>query len=177
MVEFDTTDWREGVMNMLKGYTTTIPGSVVRELKSGIMLHYLDSEDQWDASHKASELADQINEICEHLKVRATPFEKGLYISPTVVNKALAMNVIEGDLFKKTHPNTPDFVFAVGDSYEDECVFKWAHGLRGRVKDDKVITVMVGKRSTAASCALTQGTDAVVLALEKLVMSEAAKAA
>ena len=141
------------------------------------MFHYYDTEDQQDAVNKAGELSNQINEMCENLKVNATPIEKGLYIHPSIINKRQPMEAIESDLFKAEGVKNPDFVFVVGDSWEDECVFKWAHGLRGRVDDKKVTTCVVGKRSTVASTALTQGTEAVVQALEKLVFSSASNAA
>lgn len=177
MTEFETETWHAGIMTILKHYQTAIPRSTVRVLKSGIMFHYYDTEDQHDAASKAGELANQINEMCENLKVNATPFEKGLFIHPSVISKRQPMEAIESDLFKKSGAKHPDFVFVVGDSWEDECVFKWAHSLRGRVDDKKVLTCVVGKRSTAASTVLTQGTEAVVQALEKLVFSSAAKAA
>jgi len=177
MVDFETSTWHEGIMNILKHYQTAIPRSTVRVLKSGIMFHYYDAEDQKDAMNKAGELSNQINEMCENLKVNATPFEKGLYIHPSIINKRRPLEAIEGDLFKKSGAKDPDFVFAVGDSWEDECVFKWAHKLRGRVDDKKVLTCVVGKRSTVASTALTQGTEAVVQALEKLVFSSVTKGA
>ncbi|KAK5943436.1 Trehalose-6-P synthase/phosphatase complex subunit [Knufia obscura] len=176
MVEFDTKEWHAGVMNILKHYQTAIPRSTVRVLKSGIMFHYYDAEDQHDAVSKAGELSNQINEMCENLKVNATPFEKGLYIHPSIINKRQPMEAIESDLLKKSGAKNPDFVLVIGDSWEDECVFKWAHSLKGRVDDKNVLTCVVGKRSTVARSALTQGTEAVVQALEKLVLSSATKA-
>jgi len=177
MTEIDTKEWREGIMSMLKAAETAIPGSVTRELKSGIMFHYVDAEDQNDAFEKAGELANQINEMCEQLGVSAVPFDKGLYIHPSKVNKGLPMKVIEAEHFKKAGANKPDFIFAIGDSNDDEAVFKWAHQLKDRVDEDRIFTCAVGNRSTTAKTALTQGTGAVVLTFEKLALHDVEQAA
>ena len=51
----------------------------------------------------------------------------------------------------------PDFLFVVGDSREDEVVFRWAN----KLGTDKVIrdvhTISLGSRNTEAVSTLTQG--------------------
>ena len=168
LARVDTSSWRKGVMDVLTHYTTAIPGAYIREIKSGIIFSYFDAPDQPDADKKAGDLANQINEMCENLDVSATPIEKGLYVSPVDINKALAANAIEKDLFTKQSDRIPGFLFVVGDSYEDECLFDWAHTLRDRFDRLHVTTTMIGNRSTAASCAITQGPSGLVSALEKL---------
>ncbi|KAK5076040.1 Trehalose-6-P synthase/phosphatase complex subunit [Lithohypha guttulata] len=177
LVKLDISPWRKGVMDILGHYTTSIPGSSIKEIRSGIIFSYADAADHQDASHKAGELANQINEMCENLGVSATPTEKGLYIAPNHIDKRLACKAIEKEFYKKGGSGEPDFILVFGDSYEDECVFEWAHGIQDRNENIKVNTTVVGKRSTLARSAITQGPSGVLAALEKLAMVKDSKAA
>lgn len=178
-VDFDLSPWKGGILDMLKHYEASIPGSLVQELKSGIMLHYYDAEDSQYAHNKAGEIANQINEMCSGQGVAAIPVEKCLLISPSDINKATAAKAIQADLFQESQKTCPDFVFVIGDSNEDECVFSWAQELPDHVKitGDRITTCVVGRRSTNASYGIMTGTNGVVSKLEKLVVSEGVKAA
>lgn len=177
LVKLDISAWRKGVMDILGHYTTSIPGAHIREIRSGIIFSYADAPDQADAGHKAGELANQINEMCENLGVSATPTGQGLYVAPNNVDKKLATNAIEKDMYKKGS-GIPDFLMVIGDSYEDEVVFEWAHGLQKQEEDRiKAVTTVVGKRSTAARSVITQGPSGVVSALEKLAAVKDPKSA
>lgn len=173
--EFDSSSWKAGVMDMLKHYKSSVPGSLIDELKSGIVLHYYDAEDPTDAQNKAGEIANQINEMCSSQGVTATPFEKGLLITPSEINKATAAQLIQKDYLKKN--SIQDFVLVVGDSNEDECVFIWAHKLPNHVAIDKeqITTCVVGRRSSKASSAIVSGIESVAQKLVKLTVSEGSR--
>lgn len=178
LAQFDLSLWKTGVMDMLKHYEVSVPGSLVQELKSGIMLHYYDATDSQDAHNKAGEIANQINEMCSGQGVTAIPVERGLLISPCEINKAMAAKAIQTDLFNKQA--SPDFVFVIGDSNEDECVFTWAQELpsHARINKDQVITCVVGRRNTTAAFAIVAGgSNGVASKLEKLIVSDGVKAA
>lgn len=173
-VHFELGSWKGGVMDMLRHYESSVPGSLVQELKSGIVLHYYDAEDAQDAHNKAGEIANQINEMCFGQGVTATPIEKGLLITPSTINKAMAARSIQAEMFKV---RSADFVLVIGDSNEDECVFTWARELPDHVaiEKDRITTCVVGRRSSTASFAIASGNNGVVLKLEKLMVSGGVK--
>ena len=173
---FDTESWKRGVMSYLESAQRNIPGSFIRQLDSGIIFHYDDAEDESNAMEQAGALANTVNEASDESEVSAVPFNKGLYIHPTKIDRGLEMKTIEAQHIKPDDQRI-DFLFAVGNSNEDEPVFRWSQTLDMFVDESKVFTCAVGHRNTAAKTAIQQGVNAVLLTLEKLAAHEIPQAA
>ena len=151
--------WKPGVRNILQYYLDRIEGSKIEERHCSLIFDFTDAEDAQGALKLAGECANHINDTSLKQNVHVVPVESSLIFSHASVNKASATSVISENLQKLNDDKgtpLPDFLFVVGDSREDEYVFKWANKLEKKVVRD-VVTVTLGGRATEASATLTQG--------------------
>lgn len=154
-----SSEWKDGVRNILEYYRERVEGSKVEELHCSLIFDFTGAEDAAAAQKQAGECANHINDSCQKLHVHAVPNDGKLVISNSDVNKASATTLISDGLKKlrddKGKP-MPDFLMVIGDGREDEYVFNWAHKLENKGIRD-VVTVTLGSRNTEASATLTQG--------------------
>lgn len=163
--------WKDGVWSMLTYFQERMPGSQVVDIHSGLLYFYHDVSDQEQAFREAGECANLINDACQGQKVAAIPIEHGICVQNSATNKASATQKVLERMVRRNM--MPDFIFVVGDSREDEYVFKWAHNAKESQGIKDVVTVSVGQRNTEATCALSQGPTAALSTLEKLARTSA----
>lgn len=154
-----TNVWKPGVRNILKYYQERIEGSKIEERHCSMIFDYSKAEDPQGAFKQVGECANHLNDASHNQSINAVPTDRTLVISHADVNKSTATSLITQKLENARDEQgtpMPDFLFVVGDSREDEHVFKWAHKLEKKVIRD-VVTVTLAGRNTEASATLTQG--------------------
>ena len=148
-------EWKESVKQILAYYSERIHGSTVEERHCSVVFDYSNAEDAQAAQKQAGECAIHINESCQNHNIHAIPVDGTLVISHDTVNKATAAaEVLKGIMAQGEA--VPNFLFAVGDTREDEPVFKWANTLHGKTVQE-VVSVTLAQKNTDATHTLTQG--------------------
>ena len=150
-----TDAWKEGVFQILQYYHERIEGSWIEQRHCSLALHHGPAEDQNNATRLASQCASHINDACANQGVHGVLITGSLVVEPVDVTKASAAELAWRSCLDKKQ--RPDFVLTVGDSREDEPVFKWANKLEASNAVDCAMTVTLGARSTEAKATLTQG--------------------
>lgn len=154
-----TNSWMEGVRQVLDYYHERAEGTWIEQRHCSFVFHHGSAEDPAAAARLASECAGHINDACHG--VHATPTDGALVVEPADVNKASATELVWQTSLGKGREggrsDRPDFLLVVGDSREDEPVFRWANKLEASKAVDYAMTVTLGSRSTEAKATLTQG--------------------
>lgn len=156
-----TKAWKAGASNILSYFRERTEGSWIEERHCSLVFHYASAEDPAVAARQASECADHINDACAGQRVHAIPVDGALVVENREPNKATAAEVVWRYCLERGRRNgydgRPDFLLVIGDSREDEVVFRWANKLAKAKAVESVTTVTLGSRSTEAMATLTQG--------------------
>ncbi|OJK05361.1 hypothetical protein ASPACDRAFT_74855 [Aspergillus aculeatus ATCC 16872] len=156
-----TDAWKTAVLQILDYYQERTEGSWIEQRHCSLVFHYGSAEDQVAAARLASECAGHINDACANQGVHAIPVEGALVVEPMGTNKASATELVWRSCLKQSQQDQsvvrPDFLLAIGDSRDDEPVFRWANKLESAQAINHVVTVTLGSRSTEARATLTQG--------------------
>ncbi|KAL1998164.1 hypothetical protein VTN02DRAFT_6739 [Thermoascus thermophilus] len=188
-----TREWKQGASSILGYFRERTEGSWIEERHCSLVFHYAAAEDPAVAARQASECADHINDACASQRVHAVPVEGALVVETREPNKATAAELVwryclrgkrygpngsqNGDANGQKGPESlPDFLLVIGDSREDEVVFRWANKLGQARAVENVMTVTLGSQSTAAMATLTQGVTGVLSCLQRLAASSSAAA-
>ncbi|KAJ9223343.1 CAZyme family GT20 [Paecilomyces variotii] len=167
--------WKAGVSSILDYFHARTEGSWIEERHCSLVFHYGSADDQASAARQASECADHINDACESQHVHAVPVDGALVVETVETNKASAAEMIWRYCLERGKRDgqdyRPDFLLVIGDSREDEVVFRWANKLAGAKAIPHVMTVTLGSRSTEAMATLTQGVTGVLSCLQRLAAS------
>lgn len=154
-----TDAWMEGVRNVLDYFRDRVEGSWVEQRHCSLVFHHGSAEDPAVAARLAAECSGHINDACHG--VHSTPTDGALVVEPADVNKASAAEWVWQTCLDRSQKDgksdRPDFLFVVGDSREDEPVFRWANKLEASKAIDYAMTVTLGSRSTEAKATLAQG--------------------
>ncbi|KAI9924138.1 hypothetical protein ASPWEDRAFT_38465 [Aspergillus wentii DTO 134E9] len=169
-----TDAWKDGVSHILEYFQQRAEGSWVEQRHCSLMFHYGSAEDRGAAARLASECAGHINDACANQGIHALLIEGALVVEPVDTNKASAAELVWRYCLERSQKEEelapPDFLLVIGDSRDDEPVFRWANKLQGAEAVDYSMTVTLGSRSTEAKATVTQGVTSVLSCLEKLVV-------
>lgn len=164
-----TDAWKTAVNQILEYYQQRAEGSWTEQRHCSLVFHYDAAEDRPAAARLASECADHINDACANQGVHALLVDGVLVVEAKNTNKASAAEVAWRSCLNQTGGDgRPDFLLAIGDSRDDEPVFRWANKLECAHAVSYAMTVTLGSRSTEARATLTQGVAGVLTSLEKL---------
>lgn len=170
-----TRAWKQGASSILSYFRERTEGSWIEERHCSLVFHYASAEDPAVAARQASECADHINDACASQRVHAIPVEGALIVETRETNKATAAELVwryclrgkkyvqngengqNGQNGQNSQESRPDFLLVIGDSREDEVVFRWANKLGKARAVENVMTVTLGSQSTEAMATLTQG--------------------
>ena len=154
-------DWKKSVSQILAYFKERSEGTWVEERHCSFVFHYDSAEDPPTAVRLAAECADHINDACANQGVHAVPVEGALVVEASSTNKASAAELVWRwcleDSKKHEELEKPDFLLVIGDSREDEPVFRWANKLQKAKAVEFAMSVTLGSRSTEAKATLTQG--------------------
>lgn len=153
-----TDAWKTAVNQILEYYQQRAEGSWTEQRHCSLVFHYDAAEDRPAAARLASECADHINDACANQGVHALLVDGVLVVEAKNTNKASAAEVAWRSCLNQTGgAGRPDFLLAIGDSRDDEPVFRWANKLECAHAVSYAMTVTLGSRSTEARATLTQG--------------------
>jgi trehalose 6-phosphate synthase/phosphatase len=128
------TDWKKLIYPFLERYIDLLPGSFIEEKDFSLVWHYRRSDPE-QSSVKAKELLDDLVNVTGNLDVQVIQGSKIIEIRNNGVNKGTLVS----DIINR---NRYDFIFAAGDDWTDEDMF--------RVLPDKSCTIKIGMSSTRA---------------------------
>ncbi|KAI7905428.1 glycosyltransferase family 20-domain-containing protein [Cokeromyces recurvatus] len=158
---YDNVDfsWKPTIKEIFQYYTERTPGAYMETKDTSIVWHYRNAECfdsqyiSWQAAECQNHIADSVNKnFAVHVVAGNTTIE----VIPHDINKSSIANRI----LQETHP---DFILAIGDDRSDEDMFQFL----GKQKQLKVITCIVGKRSTEAGYYISN-VDSVLTTLNEL---------
>ncbi|KAL3463784.1 glycosyltransferase family 20-domain-containing protein [Aspergillus heterothallicus] len=174
--QVQTDAWKMAVEQILKYYKDRAEGSWIEQRHCSLVFHYEAAEDRPAACRLASECADHINDACANQGVHAILVDGVLVVEATSTNKSSAAELAWRSCLKQTDGGgRPDLLLAIGDSRDDEPVFRWANKLESAHAVSYAMTVTLGSRSTEARATLTQGVAGVLTCLERLAKTTAGR--
>lgn len=153
--ESEMMKWKTELGKILGYYQERLPGSLIEERDCSMEFNFASVEDKKVVDRQVGECLNQINSICDDMRLRA--FRKDaetLIIEQAGCDKKTMAEVVLAKLHETSAARAtavPDFLMAAGNDREDEVVFKWANGLgdKGVVRD--VFTVSTGYRRLKGS--------------------------
>lgn len=127
-------NWKEEIRDILQLYTDRTPGSFIEDKHFSLSWHYRKADP--DLGNKRSwELHDELRDLVSNQQLEVMEGKKVIEIKQQGINKGVAVSkLIE---WKKY-----DYIFAIGDDYTDEYMFRQV-GKQG-------ITVKIGLEHTSA---------------------------
>lgn len=128
-------DWMEMVRPVIETFCDRTPGSFIEEKNYSLAWHYRKADPDL-GEIRASELSTVLKELISNHGLSVLEGNKVLEIKSSGVNKGKAAGKL---LIRKKY----DFIFAIGDDWTDEFLFKEL--------PDSAITVKVGLKKTAAT--------------------------
>lgn len=126
--------WKEPLLEVLRHYEGSTPGSFVEVKKSAIVWHYRQCDPEFGV-WKARQLLDELYEMTSNYPVEVHHGKKIVEISSIHVNKGAALE-------RFANENNYDMVLCAGDDQTDETMF--------RVERDGLVTIKVGEGDTRA---------------------------
>lgn len=126
--------WKTRVLEILKHYEGSTPGSFVEEKSSAVVWHYRQSDPEF-GSWKAHQLMSEIYDMVANLPVEIHHGKKIVEVSSIHVNKGAALD-------RFLHEKNYDFVLCAGDDQTDEGMF--------RLERPCLLKVKVGEEDTHA---------------------------
>lgn len=157
LVEINTLEWKDPVMNLMRYFTERTPGSTVEEKHTSIAWHYRNVDPQYSVS-QAQELMTHLKAISSKFPVDVLWGNKVIEARPSGVNKGGALRKILANI----SPPEPDFILCMGDDKTDEDMFAVVDKTR-----DTHYSVAVKRKPTQAK-AFVREQPAVIHLLEKL---------
>jgi trehalose 6-phosphate synthase/phosphatase len=134
MLKTMTADWKERVRPILQLYVDRLPGALLEEKEFSLAWHYRRADPE-QASQRAKELLDDLAGYTRNIDVQVFEGNKVTEIRNSGVNKGSAG-------MEWLSAQSADFIFAVGDDWTDEDLF--------RALPANAISVRVGMATTAA---------------------------
>lgn len=127
-------DWMENVRPVIETFCDRTPGTFIEEKTYSLAWHYRKADpDLGDI--RANELSNVLKELCSNHGLSVLEGNKVLEIKSSGVNKGKAAN-------KMVNSKEHDFIFAIGDDWTDEFLFKEL--------PEHAVTVKVGLKKTSA---------------------------
>ncbi len=126
--------WKEDIRNILQLYTDRTPGSFIEDKHFSLTWHFRRADP--DLGNKRSwELNDELRDLVSNQHLEVMEGKKVIEIKQQGINKGIAVSkIVEGKRY--------DFIFAIGDDFTDEYMFRQV-GKEG-------ITVKIGLEQTSA---------------------------
>jgi trehalose 6-phosphate synthase/phosphatase len=127
-------DWKPNIRPTLESFVDRTPGSFIEEKNYSLVWHYRKAE-QEQADLRANELKDELTNLIANHNLEIMEGHKVIEVKSGGINKgSAALRFIAADPY--------DFIFAAGDDWTDEYMF--------RELPESAITVKVGMTNTAA---------------------------
>ena len=126
--------WKEHILEVLKLYVGSTPGSFVEEKHSAIVWHYRQCDPEFGV-WKARQLLSELYELVANFPVEIHHGKKIIEISSIHVNKGVALE-------KYAKEKEYDMVLCAGDDQTDEAMF--------RLEGPQYVTIKVGEGDTRA---------------------------
>jgi trehalose 6-phosphate synthase/phosphatase len=127
-------NWMESVRPVIETFVDRTPGTFLEEKNYSLAWHYRNSDPEL-GEIRANELSNVLKGLISNHGLNVLEGNKVLEIKSSGVNKGKAANKL---LLKKEY----DFIFAIGDDWTDEYLFKEL--------PETAVTVKVGMKKTAA---------------------------
>ena len=110
------TEWKKSIYPFLENYTDLLPGSFIEEKDFSLVWHYRKSDPE-QSQVKSREMLDDLVSLTANIDVQVMQGNKIIEIRNNGINKgAIASSILMGDKY--------DFIFAAGDDWTDEDMFK-----------------------------------------------------
>ena len=111
-----TSDWKPGIIPILRDYADRLPGSQIEEKEFSVVWHYRKAETDF-AKLRIAELFDNLSRLTANADIQVYRGNKIIEIKNSGVNKgSAAAHFISR--------SSPDFILAMGDDYTDEDMFR-----------------------------------------------------
>jgi trehalose 6-phosphate synthase/phosphatase len=140
MLKTMTTAWKERVRPILQLYVDRLPGALLEEKEFSLAWHYRRADPE-QASLRAKELLDDLAGYTRNIDVQVFEGNKVIEIRNSGVNKGNAG-------LEWLRQFNPDFIFAIGDDWTDEDMF--------RALPPSAFSVRVGLATTSARYYLSE---------------------
>ncbi len=127
-------DWKRLIFPLLENFADLLPGSFVEEKEFALVWHYRKSDPE-QSSVKAKEIMDDLVQLTANMDVQVMQGNKIIEIRNNGVNKGAIIKTL-------TDEAKYDFIFAAGDDWTDEDMFK--------ALPDSAYTVKMGALSSHA---------------------------
>jgi trehalose 6-phosphate synthase/phosphatase len=120
------TDWKPQVLPLITMYTDGVPGSFIEEKEFSIAWHYRKADPEL-ASIRAIELIDELVEFTSNINVHVLHGNKVVELRNAGADKGTAAKHLLAS-------GSCDFIFAIGDDWTDEDLFKALPGSAYTIK-------------------------------------------
>lgn len=127
-------DWMEAIRPVIENFVDRTPGTFIEDKNYSLVWHYRKADPQL-GEIRANELASVLKEMIANHGLSVLEGNKVLEIKSSGVNKGKAAN-------KKLAGNEYDFIFAIGDDWTDEYLF--------RELPEQAYTIKVGIKKSSA---------------------------
>jgi len=134
MLEALTNDWFEIIIPVLERFTDRTPGSLIEEKAFSVAWHFRNTDPEL-GQRRANQLKSTIQDLIANHNLEILEGDKVVEIKVSGVNKGRSANKM---LLGKEY----DFIFAMGDDWTDEFMFKEL--------PESTYTVKVGLKKTIA---------------------------
>jgi trehalose 6-phosphate synthase/phosphatase len=119
LIEHDSTKWKEGIIDILKLYTSRTPGSFMEDKGHAVTWHYRNSPPEF-ADFLANKLFIELEESLTSLPAQVTRGKKVIEVRSLHASKGF---FVQQWLEKQEYQ--PDVVIALGDDTTDEDMFEF----------------------------------------------------
>ena len=119
LIEHDSTKWKDGIIDILKLYTSRTPGSFLEDKGHAVTWHYRNSPPEF-ADFLANKLFIELEESLTSLPAQVTRGKKVIEVKSLHASKGF---FVQQWLEKQEYQ--PDVVIALGDDTTDEDMFEF----------------------------------------------------
>ena len=128
------TNWKESIRPIIENFVDRTPGSFLEEKEFSLVWHYRKVAPGL-SEKRVNELNNVLTGLLANSNISVMPGNKVLEVKDAIINKGSAAN---------SFLNKPyDFIFAIGDDWTDEHIF--------RELPESAVTVKVGTEETLAN--------------------------
>jgi trehalose 6-phosphate synthase/phosphatase len=146
LIEHDSTKWKEGILDILKLYTSRTPGSFLEDKGHAVTWHYRNSPPEF-ADFLANKLFIELEESLTSLPAQVTRGKKVIEVKSLHASKGF---FVQRWLEKQEY--LPDVVIALGDDTTDEDMFDFLQN-KAEVSD---FCIKVGEDKTFAKYSIKE---------------------